>query len=281
MTYYDIVSRLGAANIENAAGEAMLLIEHFTHLSESALRTSPNSPLPDPDGALERAIRRREQREPLQYILGCWSFWRQEYEVSPDCLVPRPDTECLLEQALKRLPRGGRFLDLCTGSGCIAVSLCCERPDATGVAVELYTPTLALAKKNAAKNGVGEHRLRILQGDVLHPDFLTSLGSFDLIISNPPYIPTRDLAALPIETRQEPAAALDGGEDGLLFYRRILASDYTALLSAGGCILFEIGYDQGDALRTLAENVNVDCTIFKDYGGNDRVAVVGKRAPRA
>ena len=281
MTYRDIVSRLGAAHIENAAGEAVLLIELFAHLSESYLRTSPDAPIPDPDGALERAVCRREAREPLQYILGCWSFWRQEYEVSPDCLVPRPDTECLVEQALKRLPHGGRFLDLCTGSGCIAISLCCERPDAMGVAVELSPETLMLAKRNAVKNGVGEERLRLLAGDVLHPAFLAALGSFDLIISNPPYIPTRDLVTLPIETRQEPRIALDGGEDGLLFYRRLLAHDYREALKVGGCFLFEIGYDQGDALRALAKDIGAECTILTDYGGNERVAVVGERAPRA
>ncbi len=274
MTYHEIVSRLRAANIENAAGEAILLIECFAHVDEGLLRAAPDTPLPDPDGALESAVCRRECREPLQYILGCWSFWRQEYEVSPDCLVPRPDTECLLEQALKLLPHGGRFLDLCTGSGCIAVSLSCERPDASGVAVELYEPTLALAKRNAARNGVGEDRLRFVRGDVLCPDFLAALGQLDLIISNPPYIPTPHLATLPPETQQEPRAALDGGEDGLTFYRRILAPDYQNALKADGCLLFEIGYDQGDALRALAVSIGAECTILKDYGGNDRVAVV-------
>lgn len=274
MTYREIASRLSAANIENAAGEAWLLIAHFAHMDENLVRTTPDIPIPDPDGALSLAIRRRENREPLQYILGCWSFWRQEYEVSPDCLVPRPDTECLLEQALKLLPPKGRFLDLCTGSGCIAISLACERPDATGVAVELYERTLALAKRNAVKNGVGEDRLCFVQSDVLCPDFLPALGKFDLIISNPPYIPTRHLDTLPAETQQEPRVALDGGEDGLLFYRRLLAPDYQSALKENGCFLFEIGYDQADALHSLAKSICAECTILKDYGGNDRVAVV-------
>ncbi|MBQ8718519.1 MAG: peptide chain release factor N(5)-glutamine methyltransferase [Clostridia bacterium] len=271
MTYRQLISRLLQAGIENAAGEARLLIEHFCGCDASLLH--PDTPLPENAQLLE-AVRRRERREPLQYILGSWFFWRQEYEVSPDCLVPRPDTEILLEQALRHLPRGGRFLDLCTGSGCIAISLLCERSDLHAVAVELSAPTLALAGRNAVRNGIGTDRLTLLQGDVLCPDFLGKIGVFDVILSNPPYIPTRDLATLPPETQQEPALALDGGEDGLLFYRRMLEPDYLALLRPGGCLLFEIGYDQGDALRALAAERGLTCTIIRDYGGNDRVAWV-------
>ena len=152
MTYRQLISRLSAVGIENAAGEARLLIEHFCGCDASLLH--PDAPLQE-EARLDSAVRRRERREPLQYILGSWFFWRLEYEVSPDCLVPRPDTEILVEQALKALPQGSRFLDLCTGSGCIAISLLCEREDATAVAVELSEPTLALAKRNARRNGVG------------------------------------------------------------------------------------------------------------------------------
>lgn len=271
MTYRQLISRLSSAGIENAVGEARLLIEHFCGCDASTLR--PDAPLPEMARLCE-AVSRRERREPLQYILGSWFFWRQEYEVSPDCLVPRPDTEILVEQALKLLPRGGRFLDLCTGSGCIAISLLCERNDLQAVAIELSEPTLALARRNATRNGIGEDRLTLLQGDVLQGDFLGTIGTFDLILSNPPYIPTRDLATLPPETQQEPMLALDGGEDGLIFYRRMLDADYRAALREGGSLLFEIGYDQGDALRSLATDRALSCRIFKDYGGNDRVAWV-------
>ena len=159
MTYRQLISRLSSAGIENAAGEARLLIEHFCGCDASTLH--PDAPLPEMARLCE-AVSRRERREPLQYILGSWFFWRQEYEVSPDCLVPRPDTEILVEQALKLLPRGGRFLDLCTGSGCIAISLLCEREDATAVAVELSEPTLALARRNATRNGINEDRLTMV-----------------------------------------------------------------------------------------------------------------------
>ena len=272
MTYRQLIDRLQHAGIENALGEARMLIEHFTSIRADAPCFDPTAQIPDPDGTLQSALTRREAREPLQYILRTWFFWRQEYEVSPDCLVPRPDTEILLEVALKHLPDAGRLIDLCTGSGCIAISLLCERQDLQAVAVELSAPTLALAQRNANKNGVTPDRLAFYQGDVLHPDFLDAVGTFDVILSNPPYIPTGDLATLPIETRQEPMLALDGGEDGLLFYRRMLRPDYRALLKPGGCFLFEIGYDQGDALRALAAEHELSCHIIKDYGGNDRVA---------
>ena len=275
MTYQEIHTRLSLAGIENARAEARMLVEHFAGTDEQATSLFPDRTLPDPTGALEDAVARRCAREPLQYILGCWCFWRQEYEVSPDCLVPRSDTERLVELALAHLPQGGRFLDLCTGSGCIAISLLCERPDATAAAVELYPRTLALAQRNAEKNGVPTTRLSLIRGDVLCGDFLPTLGTFDLILSNPPYIPTRDLAALSPEVHREPQAALDGGEDGLIFYRRILTgADYRAALRAGGAFLFEIGYDQGHALCALAEEIGATCRIFKDYGGCDRVALV-------
>jgi release factor glutamine methyltransferase len=167
-------------------------------------------------------------------------------------------------------------LDLCTGSGCIAISLLCERPDLTGVAVELYERTLALAKRNAVRNGVTEERLTLLQGDVLRGDFLAGLGTFDAILSNPPYIPTATVDTLAIELSHEPRAALDGGEDGLVFYRRMLERDYRAALRTGGRFAFEIGYDQAEALRQLSEGD--DCRILRDLGGCDRVAVITPRA---
>lgn len=275
MTYQEIAARLSAAGIENALAEARMLVAHASGKDERTLGLLADQPIADPTGWLADAVASRCAREPLQYILGTWYFWRQEYEVSPHCLIPRSDTECLLEIALKRLPQGGRFLDLCTGSGCIAISLLCERPDASAVAVELYPETLALAKRNAAKNGITCERLTLLQGDVLQGNFLSTLGQFDLIISNPPYIPSADIPALAPEVKKEPLAALDGGEDGLTFYRRILTgNDYSAALRKDGAFCFEIGYDQADAMRTLTADVSMDCHIFKDLGGCDRVAVV-------
>ncbi len=273
MTLQDITARLAAAGIDDARREALLLIEHFCSLSPLALRQT--APLPDPDGALSRAVEQRANRFPLQYLLGTWGFWRQEYEVSPDCLIPRPDTELLVEYAAKHLPFGGRFIDLCTGSGCIAISLLCERPDLSAVAVDLFDATLSLAVRNARRNGVGADRLTLIRGDVLQGDFMAELGTFDAILSNPPYITPAVIDTLAPELAFEPRAALDGGEDGLIFYRRmLLGTDYRTALRAGGCFIFEMGYDQGDALRALAAEAGDVCTIHRDYGGQERMAVV-------
>lgn len=272
MTLRDIETRLRAAHIENAADEALTLAAHVTGISTDRLRLDRAAPLPDPNRALEQAVARREARYPLQYLVGTWGFWRQEYEVSPDCLIPRPDTETLVEYAVKHAPENGRVLDLCTGSGCIAISLLCERPDLTATAVELYENTLAVAKRNAARNGVADDRLTFLQGDVLAGDFLADLGQFDLILSNPPYIPTETFDTLDEELFFEPRAALDGGTDGLTFYRRILQRDYRKALKPNGRFAFEIGYDQAKALQALAGSDT--CEILKDLGGCDRVAVI-------
>ncbi len=275
MTLQDITARLAAAGIDNAYHEALLLAEHFCGLSPSLLRRDSHLPLPDSAGALSRAVDKRIERFPLQYLLGTWSFWRQEYEVSPDCLIPRPDTELLVEYAAKHLPRGARFIDLCTGSGCIAVSLLCERPDLSGVAVDLFENTLALAQRNARRNGIDEDRLRLVRGDVLDGNFMTELGTFDAILSNPPYITPAVIDTLAPELTYEPRAALDGGEDGLIFYRRmILGSDYRTALNGGGCFIFEMGYDQGDALRALAAEAGDTCTVHRDLGGQERMAVL-------
>ena len=276
MTLTELITRLSACGIENAADEARLLVAHVTGIDPTTLRATPHAPIPDPDGRLAALAVRREAREPLQYLLGTWGFWRQEYEVSPDCLIPRADTECLVDYAVRHLPKGARVLDLCTGSGCIAISLLCERPDLTAVAVELYENTLAVAKRNAVRNGVGAERLTFLQGDVLRGDFLDGIGTFDAILSNPPYIPSATVATLAPELAFEPHAALDGGEDGLAFYRRILQSDYRTVLRENGFFAFEIGYDQGDALRSLAGED--PCEILRDLGGCDRVALITPHA---
>lgn len=275
MTLQDITARLAAAGIEDARREAQLLAEHFCALSPLALRQTADIPLPDPNGVLARAVEQRAARFPLQYLLGTWGFWRQEYEVSPDCLIPRPDTELLVDYAARKLPRGGRFIDLCTGSGCIAISLLCERPDLSAVAVDLFDATLSLAERNARRNGVGEDRLTLIRGDVLDGAFMHELGKFDAILSNPPYITPAVIDTLAPELAFEPRAALDGGEDGLIFYRRmILGSDYRTALKAGGCFIFEMGYDQGDALRALAAEAGDICTVHRDLGGQERMAVL-------
>ncbi len=252
MTQQQIKEQLLAAGIENAAQEARLLCESFSKQ------------------ALADAVKRRCTHYPLQYILGEWCFWKESYEVSEHCLVPRPDTEHLVEQAIKRLPQNGNFLDLCTGSGCVAISTLCSRPDTCATAVDLFPETLALAERNAVKNGVRERftpRLcDVLQGCAWEE-------RYDAILSNPPYIRAAAMDGLSCEVKHEPAAALLGGEDGMDFYRAIL-SKWKGLLKEDGFFLFEIGYDQAEEIKALATEHGLCATIFRDYGGNDRVALL-------
>jgi release factor glutamine methyltransferase len=203
--------------------------------------------------------------------LGEWEFYRQTYEVTPDCLIPRADTEILVETAIRILPIGAHFADLCTGSGCITISTLAERPDTRAFALEKFPATLALAQRNATKNEVDARFCGIL-ADVLSPTpFWEKDAPFDAILSNPPYIPTKDIDTLSPEVHAEPSAALDGGEDGLLFYRAIL-KNYTPLLKKDGFFLFEIGFDQADDLISLGREHNfAHIRVIRDFGGNDRV----------
>ena len=210
----------------------------------------------------------------MQYLLGEWQFYRQTYEVGPDCLIPRPDTEILVEEAIKLLPRGAYFADLCTGSGCIAVSVLAEREDTRALAVDKFENTLEMARRNARRQGV-EKRMEALCADVLLPTMVSGVP-LDAILSNPPYIPTADLDGLSREVKSEPRAALDGGEDGLLFYRKILQMQADCL-KPEGFILFEVGYDQAEAVAALGKRAGFyNSRIIKDYGGNQRVVYLAR-----
>lgn len=257
MTQQEIAAILKAAGIENATWEARLLFEALS------------------GEALTRAVERRKEHYPLQYILGEWYFYRECYEVSEDCLIPRSDTEILVDVAIKMLPNGARFLDLCTGSGCVAISTLANRTDTVAKAVDLFPKTLALAKRNASKNGVGA-RIDFLCHDVLTPppEALAN-GSFDAILSNPPYIQNDIVPTLQREVGFEPSAALRGGTDGLDFYRAILEK-WCVLLKPQGLLILEIGYDQGKALQDLAAEFGFSSTVKKDFGGNDRVVILQK-----
>ncbi len=275
MTYRELCSRLAAAQIDCADWDAARLIGHFCGADLLSLRADPDRAYNS--DALDAAVLRREAREPLQYIIGEWEFYRQTYTVSPACLIPRPDTEILVEEAIKRLPQGAHFADLCTGSGCIAISTLAERPDTRATALEKFPETLALATRNAQTNGVSA-RFEGLCADVLQTPAFPD-ACFDAILSNPPYIATRELKTLSLEVHAEPQAALDGGEDGLLFYRAILKS-WARTLRPDGFILFEIGYDQGDALLALAAEHGFCAGVKRDLGGNDRVVYLTKTLER-
>ena len=231
-----------------------------------------------PGGAeLEDALRRLAEGEPAQYITGIAYFYSEVYNVSPDCFIPRPDTERLVDRAVKfAADRALRMLDLCTGSGCIAISTAAHCPNITVTAVELSAGALALAEKNAVQNGVAD-RVTFVHADMRDPEFIASLPDrgYDIIASNPPYIAADVIPTLDVSVRREPTIALDGGANGLDFYHVIMRS-YSPKLAKDGIMLLEIGYDQADALRELAEKHGYGCDIFRDYGGNDRVAELRK-----
>lgn len=273
-TYQTLTQALSQAGIDQPAYEASLLLEHFAGVSYATLMTDRDRVYDLP--ALESAVTRRLSREPLQYILGEWDFYGCTFRVTPDCLIPRPDTEILVETAIKALPRGARVADLCTGSGCIAVATLYHRPDVTADALELYPQTLALATENANRNGVTD-RFNPIEADLLGDGSakLSPRAPYDAILSNPPYIPTADIAALSPEVHKEPIAALDGGEDGLIFYRAILR-DYAPLVKPGGLILLEMAYDQAEDLKALAAQYLPEASveILRDLGGNDRVTKI-------
>lgn len=233
--------------------ELDLLREHFPDLND-----------------LAAACARAEGGEPLAYVIGEWYFWNETYRLNRDCLIPRPDTEHLTQWLIENAPRGGRFADLCTGSGCIAISTLAHRPDLTAIGIDISAGALEMAAYNAEANGVSDRFAPIL-ADVLTGEGLE--GQFDVIVSNPPYIHTSVIDTLSVQVQAEPRRALDGGEDGMDFYRAIL-THYRRYLSPQGVFLLEIGYDQGDAIRALAAAHGLSCEVKKDYGGNDRVAIL-------
>lgn len=270
MTYRDLCRYLREGGVRDAENEAALLAERLCGVSHSAILSDPERALPS-DG-LADAVTRRISGEPLQYILGEWDFYGETYHVTPDCLIPRPDTEVLVEKAIKLLPQGARFADLCTGSGCVAISTLAHRPDCTAVGVDLFPNTVALAQKNAERNGV-KNRLTLSIADVLAPNCLSGEAPFNAILSNPPYIRTAVIDTLERELFAEPRAALDGGEDGLVFYRSII-KNLSSRLTEKGFFLFEIGFDQEDNIKALAAEYGYLCTVEKDLSGNPRVALL-------
>lgn len=263
----EVIRRLKAIGVESPEAEAGML---FDALDKGDLPVYADGELDIDEAKLEDVFHRRAAGEPMQYILGVAWFWRECYEVSPDCLIPRSDTEHLVEYAVKHLPKGARFLDMCTGSGCVAISILASRPDLTAVAVDNSPKALDIAQRNALRNNVAE-RVTFLLADALSylPD-----QPFDGFFSNPPYIEKRVIPTLAQEVLHEPLSALDGGQDGLDFYRYFCKHLSYYIYKEGICA-FEIGYDQGQALQALSRENGLSCHILKDYGGCDRVAAVG------
>ncbi|MBE6657977.1 MAG: peptide chain release factor N(5)-glutamine methyltransferase [Ruminococcaceae bacterium] len=227
------------------------------------------------------AAKGRGEGIPLAYLLGISPFCGEDFYCAPGCLIPRADTEVLVEEATSRLPAGGILWDLCTGSACVPISVLLQRQDVPAAfGVELYPSAAAAAERNMTKfaDAIG-NRFTLVRGDVLLGDIPQNTPAPAVITANPPYISSAVIDTLDVQVQMEPRTALDGGEDGLRFYRAILAG-YLGYLAEGGCIIFEIGYDQKRAIRALAQEYDCTCIIRRDYDGNDRVAVI-KPHPKA
>jgi release factor glutamine methyltransferase len=239
------------ADLDTPALEARWLVEAALRISAGELAASPERVL-SADGArrLDALLRRRLSREPLARILGEQEFWGLRFALSPEALVPRPDTETIVETALELLPDAAaplRVLDLGTGSGCLLVALLHERPAAMGLGIDRSEGALQTAHGNAVRNNVAPRAL-FLRGN--WSDAVR--GPFDLVVSNPPYIPTGVIPTLDEEVRDhDPAAALDGGPDGLSAYRSILATARD-FLAPEGLLVLEIGFDQAEAVTALS-----------------------------
>ena len=269
---------LSAAGIGEAGLDAWLLLEYVTGVSRAFFLAQPEKGVSRKEAdQYQTLIDRRCSHEPVQYITGEAWFMGCRFIVNSSVLIPRQDTELLVEEALKVLEDKSApvFLDLCTGSGCIGLSILLEREDARAVLTDYSAPALDIARKNSEALGL-TGRTALMQGDLFDLPGLSG-GIFDLIVTNPPYIATDVISGLMEEVKDfEPLMALDGGRDGLDFYRRIL-QEAPLFLKDGGWLMAEIGFDQGQILQQmLAEAGFYRISCRKDLAGCDRV-VMGKK----
>ncbi|HVL72565.1 MAG TPA: peptide chain release factor N(5)-glutamine methyltransferase [Beijerinckiaceae bacterium] len=268
-----------AAGLGEADLDARVLLAAALGVDGTELALRPERRLAADEAARAAVFAaRRLGREPVGRILGRREFWGLSFALAPETLEPRPDTETVVETALRLVPdpRPLRLLDLGTGSGCLLVALLHERPAASGIGVDRSPAALATARRNAAANGVGERAVFVAA------DWGAALaGGFDLVVANPPYIASVAIAALAPEVRaHDPRAALDGGADGLDAYRAILA-DAARLLAPDGVLVVEIGFDQQSSVGDLAVAAGLEgVTLGRDLGGRVR-ALAFKCSPAA
>ncbi len=270
-----------ARDLDSPRLDAELLVADALGVDRVRLYMDLDRPLVPPELAAIRArVARRRDREPVAYILGRREFYGRSFEVSPAVLVPRPDTEALVERALELLPQDaeGPVLDLCTGSGAVAVTLACERPSLEVDAVDVSGEALAVARANAERLGVAD-RVRFAEGDLFAP--LPPGRRYSLVVANPPYIADAVVPTLqPEVARHEPRVALAGGPDGLGVIRAIVAGAPDRLV-AGGTLLFEMGADQAAAVRALFDARLGAVRTHLDLAGIERVMEARREPPTA
>ena len=263
---------LAAAGIEDPEFEAGVLLEDIGGQAPAAVQLCPETELSEERAAaVAKAAKRRSGGYPLQYIIGSWDFYGRRFACGEGVLIPRAETELLCECVIKYFAKrpAPRIVDLCSGTGCIAITLAKEIPGAKVAAVELYDGAMKyLEQNNAAFGGC----VSAVQGDALVP-----FGEFDCVVSNPPYVAAKEMPTLQREVLAEPETALLGGEDGLDFYRAI-AKNWYEHIAPGGFIAFEIGETQGRAVENLLkENGYYGVSVWEDYAGIDRIVTAMKR----
>lgn len=277
MTYRECYEQgcrtLQAAGIEEAALDARLLLEAVCGTDRNDLLVHGEQPVaPEAEEKYRNWIRQRAEHIPLQQLTGEQGFMGLTFSVNEHVLIPRQDTEILVEEVLKELHDGMRVLDMCTGSGCILLSLLHYSNDCEGLGVDLSAEALEVAGRNVLKVLTPEkaEHAHFLQSDL----FEKVEGKFEIIVSNPPYIASAEVEKLMPEVRDhEPRMALDGTEDGLYFYRRIIEEAGKHLVSSG-MLFFEIGYDQGQAVSELMRTEGYcEVQVVQDYAGLDRVVL--------
>jgi len=272
------VERLSGGGIDGSRLDAEVLLAHCLNLRRDQLIVADDlTKAPAVARGFATLLQRRLMREPVAYITGTQEFWSLDFTVTPDVLIPRPDTERLVEVALLQAARfpaskALRIADLCTGSGAVGVSLARELPSARICATDISPAALAIARRNAEAHHVAA-RVQFVAGDLFETLALRPAARFDLIVSNPPYVRHGEIVMLaPEVTRWEPRMALDGGTDGLDFYRRIAlaAPDY---LADQGALALEIGADMAKDVLAICAGAGWyrEIEIFQDYAGCDRV----------
>lgn len=274
MTYREAVEFgtkcLTDAGVPDAALDAWYLLQMVCRIERSYYYVHGEEDITqDAQKEYEIAVQKRAEHIPLQYIIGEQEFMGLRFKVNSNVLIPRQDTETLVEQVLKIVKPGMKVLDLCTGSGCVLISVLKNAPELTGVGSDISKTALLVAKENA--------KMHEVDADWIRSDLFDNITeTFDVIMANPPYIPTGEILSLMPEVRDfEPENALDGGADGLDFYRKI-AGQVKDYLNPGGYVYMEIGYDQGEAVSELMRNAGfTKVEVIKDLARNDRV-VKGK-----
>ena len=273
--YINAKNILQKSGIEDFAYDARLILENVLFIPQNEWLISLNKTIPSEKLALlDEKLEKRQNRYPLQYILGEWNFYKYSFKVGEGVLIPRSDTEILVEKCCEYLKtvKQPKVLDLCAGSGCIGISIAKDFPQSAVFAVEKFDSALEYLNRNIEHNNATN--VTVIKGDVLPGD--ASDGVYNLIVSNPPYIPPCEMEIISPETRFEPKTALLGGEDGMLFYKAIV-KEYKNSLTKGGMLAFEVGINEDRKVAEILKTADFkNITVTKDFNGINRVVTAIK-----